>query len=97
MRDLLLISSQTIVAILRCGTSGLAQDQRAIELESSSHISNMGCSLPIWLRGRNRYRAYSTAGLAYYHRLGMTGRCAPPSARGQASDAKASSLATGVA
>jgi hypothetical protein len=78
MRDLLLISSQTMVAILLCGPSGLAEDQRIIGLNRSRILLaylKQEVFLAHMAQGQELIPCVLHRWAAAYHRLGMTGGC----------------------
>ena len=78
MHDLLLFSSQTLVAILLCGPSGLAEDQRVIGLNRSRILLvylEQGVFLAHMAQGQKLIPYVLHRWAADYHRLGMTGRC----------------------
>jgi hypothetical protein len=74
MSDLLLMSSQTIVAILLCGSSGLAKDRRVIGI-NRSRILKQGVFLAHMAQGQEPIPCLLHRWAADYHRLGMRGRC----------------------
>ena len=78
MRDLLLISSQTIVAILLCAPSGLAKDRRVIVLDRSRILLaylKQGLFLARMAQGQKRIPRLRHRWAADYRRLGLRGRC----------------------
>jgi hypothetical protein len=78
MCDLLLISLQTIVAILLCAPSGLAKDQRVILLDRSRMLLaylKQVLFLANLAQGQKRIPRLLHRRATDYRRLGLTGRC----------------------